>query len=345
MSEEKFREKLTATEERFLNFIIDNDISNINPIIRPDGVIFSGISGFETSENETIEELLFSLTDKGYFFEQEFDRSIFCPSCGSIHVYSKLNCPRCASYKVNRHELVEHPNCGYIGSIEDLTKNPRGFVCPNCNEIIRNKKIDVARFKSDYLIIGSSYSCDNCGHKFDKPNNTHHCQECGMVFNFRQASYEKLYNYVLTNKIEELIPSRAIRDILRTIESQLIEKNFQVELNGQITGKTGEIREFDLIAERNNQKMVLEISSWGKKEDILNLLGKKLDVDAKSTVMVDLSGNNTLDELGKVYNIKTFNGKDPEFIESFLEYIKTMFVIRQESKGLFDSLLSRPKTN
>lgn len=345
MSEKKFREKLSATEERFLNYLIDNEIKNINPIIRPDGVIYSGIGGFETSENETIEEILFSLTDKGYFFEREFDRSIFCPSCGSIHVYSKLNCPRCASYMVNRHELIEHPNCGYIGGIDELTRNARGYVCPNCNEIIRNKKIDVARLKSDYLVIGSSYSCDNCGHKFDKPNTTHNCQECGLVFNFRQASYEKLYNYVLTNKIEELIPTRAVRDILRAIETQLIEKNFQVELNGQLTGKTGEIREFDLIAEKNNNKMVLDISSWGKKDDILNLLGKKLDVDAKSTVLIDLSGNNTLDELGIVYEVKTFNGKNPEFIESFLEYINKIFVIREESKGLFDSLLSRPKTS
>lgn len=340
MSEKKRRKKLSATEERFLNYVIDNDIKEILPVVQPDGVVYTIVSGFDLSEKESIEDLLFDLTDKGFFDEQEYDRSIFCPNCGSIHVYSKLNCPRCNSRKVNRHELIEHAHCGYIGGVDDLKRTSRGYLCPNCGESLRNKQIEMARRKSDYLVIGSSYSCDNCGHKFDKPNTSHHCQKCGNMFNFKQASYEKLYQYTLTSKIEEIVPSRAIRDILRSIESQLLEKEFQVELQAEITGQSGQVRNFEMVAEKNNRKMVLAISSWGKQEDLLNLLGKKMDVEANSTVLIDLSGNNSLEELGKVYDIKVFNGKSPELNELMSNYIDPIFAVRQESRGFF----SRPRT-
>jgi hypothetical protein len=95
MIEKKNREKLTATEERFLNYIIDNGINQITPIIKNNRIIFTQISGFKIPENENIQKIISDLTEKGYFIEQEFDRSILCPNCESVNVYSKLNCPRC----------------------------------------------------------------------------------------------------------------------------------------------------------------------------------------------------------------------------------------------------------
>jgi DNA-directed RNA polymerase subunit RPC12/RpoP len=338
MSEKKIRKKMSVTEESFLNYLIDNDIKDIIPLIQPIGVIYSNVSGFEISEDERIEDLLISLTAKGFLTEQEYDRSIFCPNCSSIHVYSKLTCPRCNSNKVTRHELIEHPNCGFIGGVSELKKTNRGYICPNCGEILRNKKMDMATRKTDYLVIGSSYSCDNCGHKFDKPNTSHHCQNCGTIFDFRQAGYEKSYKYQLTNKIHEITPTRAIRDMIRSIEQSLLENDVQVELEGQLTGKSGEIRNFEIIAEKNKKKIVIDLSPWGKKEDLTNLLGKKMDIDVESTILIDMSGKNVLEPLGEVYQIKIFNGKNPDFNEQLSEYLNTLFREKQESKGFFSQL-------
>ena len=208
MSETKRRKKLSATEERFLNYLIDNDIKEILPVVQPEGVVYSIISGFKTTEKENIEDLLFDLSEKGFLDEQEYDRSIFCPNCGSIHVYSKLNCPRCNSRKVNRHELIEHPHCGYIGGIDDLKRTSRGYICPNCGETLRNKRIELARRKSDYLVIGSSYSCDNCGHKFDKPNTSHHCQKCATMIRHITQGVEKCSPELSKSKCVSQICSR-----------------------------------------------------------------------------------------------------------------------------------------
>jgi hypothetical protein len=129
--------------------------------------------------------------------------------------------------------------------------------------------------------------------------------------------------------------------MIRIIEEILQESNFQVELQKQLTGKSGEIRNFDISAEKNNKKLVIDISSWGNKEDLTKLLGKKMDIDVESTILIDISGKNSLESMGKVYGIKIFNGRNDDFEELFKKYLTSILIEKQESKGFFSSLIKK----
>jgi hypothetical protein len=53
---------------------------------------------------------------------------------------------------------------------------------------------------------------------------------------------------------------------------------------------------------------VIDVSLFGDKNDALNLLGKKMDVNPTHSVLIDMPNREELASLGKVYNITIFKG-------------------------------------
>jgi DNA-directed RNA polymerase subunit RPC12/RpoP len=335
MYKEKKQIDLEANEERLLNYLVDNGIKEIKPTIRYDSIKFDELEDFrKINRIEDLNSLLKNVTLKGYFNELEFDRSIFCPNCGSIHKQTKYNCARCNSIKVKRYELIEHSTCGYIAERKAFLNEENIFVCPGCSrkttsKTRKSKNKDVGVFN----VIGTSYSCDNCGHKFDKPEVTNICQNCGTIYDYKNSLYNIQYYYNLTDKIMEITPIRQTRHILRTTESILNEHGYEVKLDGVIEGKSGEKRVLDIVAEKDEKMLLIDLSHWGKEEDILSLLGKKMDTDAEATIMIDISGNEKMKQLGEIYNIKTFNSIDPVFLKELSDYLSSLEVIPEKPKG------------
>jgi hypothetical protein len=214
--------------------------------------------------------------------------------------------------------------------------------CPRCDY----EKEGIFKRKSkpeDFKLIGTSYMCDNCSYKFDKPETRHYCHDCGTQHDFKDSTYEQLFSYKVTPKIMELKPIRAIRDALRLSESILLEKGYQVELTGTAEGKSGEPREVDILARDDGRVFIIDISEWGKEEDLISLLGKKMDLEPKAAILLDLSRSEKIIQKGQVYDIKAFDAKEPEFKEKFTEYIESFSktVRKEEPRGFFSRLFGR----
>jgi transposase-like protein len=333
MELEKPTFNLEAAEERLLNYLVDQHIAEIVPVTYYNDIVYDILQNYEVKEKKQLDALLDSLTEKGYFDKKEYDRVMHCPRCKSIHKITKYNCPQCQSVRVKRHELIEHTNCGYIGEITDFLKPNDEMVCPKCGKDVKH-----IEGNGDYEVIGTSYECDNCGYKFDKPDTTNYCQNCGKIYDYKNSQYQLVYTYSLTDKITELTPIREVRDVLRSVESILLEKEYEVELEGMFEGKSGEMRPFDLIATRGKDKLVLDISSWGKEQDLMNLLGKKMDIDPRSTILVDITGSEKMIQLADIYKIKVFNAQDPLMAQSFREYIDVLNAPKKETKSFWSSI-------
>jgi rubrerythrin len=346
MNKKKKQIDLEANEERLLNYLVDNGINKINPTIRYNSINYDGLENFrKINRIEDLNPLLKSLTLKGYFDEIEFDRSIFCPNCGSIHKQTKYNCPRCNSIKVKRYELIEHSTCGYIAERKEFLNEKNKLVCPSCSsQTARKTRKAKKKNAGGFKVIGTSYACDKCGYKFDKPEVSHICQNCGTTFDYRNSVYAIQYSYNLTDKIMELIPLRQIREILRTTESILVEYGYEVELDGVIEGKSGEKRVLDILAEKDENILLIDLSHWGEEEDILSLLGKRMEVDAKAALMIYMSGIEKMKQLGEVYRIETFNSNDLDFSEQFSDYLRSLEVIPEKPRGFsLSSILKRTR--
>lgn len=161
-------------------------------------------------------------------------------------------------------ELLEHMKCGYIGSNDKFIKDSF-LVCPNCQTQLTDEALH-------YRVIGNCYQCEKCGYRFDKPEIIHVCQKCGRNFTYQEAKYIKIFAYKIANEIVNDL--RRDLPVLESIEKILTEKGFKVQLHPQITGISGVQHTFDILAEKNETRIVIDISITGNKNDMISLLGK-----------------------------------------------------------------------
>jgi len=316
--------KLSPMEERVISQLVDKGIRDTKPSRAKGGITYSGLEDLvKEIGGEEVRNLLRNLTQKGLLKESSYDSSIFCPHCNSVNIYSRYSCPQCQSMNVRKVQLIEHLSCGYIGNRAEFYQD-KTLICPKCRteigEYFEAIKKDGDKRKA-IRVIGSSFSCDKCGGKFERPQITHTCEGCAASFTYRDANYEQLPSYELTEKIGGLAPNKMLTEATSQIERILVEKGYTVEYNAKLVGKSSVEQSFDIAARRGQRLYLLEISSWGDQNDLISLLGKKMDIDADSVILVDLSGNPTLASLGKPYGIEVLNGKDPSYIEKLSDLI------------------------
>ena len=339
MEEGKTGIELELKEEKLLYYLIDNKIKTIEPITYHDKIEYDILKDFEDySGKDKFDELLDRLTEKGYFSKIENDRVITCPNCGSNYNETKYNCPQCNSTKVRRYELIEHIDCGFVGELDEFIKENGSLICPKCSTVF-------PRNSEAYDIIGISYICDSCGHKFDKPNTSHHCHNCGTIYDYTNSIYLKIYSYKTTEKITDLLPIREIRETLRDLEKIFTENGYEVKLEEPLTGKSGEPHMLSVFAEKAPDRIILDISPWGKVENLVTLLGKKMDLEPKEAIMIDLSEDNILKPLEDIYKVKVWSGKDPTYIEKIGEYLESLKTPVEEKKTFMGSVFDRKQSN
>lgn len=199
---------LTDEEITFLTIIIDRGIKEVKPIIGKEGIQYEPLNDILKANNynwDTIYDLLKSIAKKGLLKEKEYEKLILCPKCGSPHVYTKYSCSKCESTDISNMRLVEHQFCGYTGTLDTFQKGPE-LVCPRCKNklgphtsdtIIKSKIMQ----KRDYKIIGSTFECDQCGWKSDRPNIVHNCKKCATIFTYKNSKYEKIFSYEIPENI------------------------------------------------------------------------------------------------------------------------------------------------
>ena len=206
-------------------------------------------------------------------------------------------------------ELLEHMKCGYIGSNDKFIKDSF-LVCPNCQTQLTDEALQ-------YRVIGNCYQCEKCGYRFDKPDVIHICQKCGRNFTYQEAKYIKIFAYKITEETVNAL--RGDLPILETIKKTLSDKGFKVQLRPLITGTSGVQHTFDILAEKNKTRIIIDISITGNKNDMISLFGKKLDVNPTKALIIDLSNLDELTQLGKVYDITVFKTADTNNLSNFLE--------------------------
>jgi hypothetical protein len=308
--------KLTTTEDRILNGLLEKGIREIKPKRIDRKITYSNLDELakDLSEKDR-KKVLKSLAVKGYLKEKDFDAALICPNCGSSDVFTRYNCPSCQSINIMKVQLVEHSKCGFIGNLSEFEKDDQ-LICPKCSILIGDLVTATSKQQDKTTalkIIGSSYACNKC--KFDKPLTSHICQDCSAPFSYKEAYYERLPAYELTEKVDNLAPNNLVMDTLRQLEKIIQDKGYMVELNAKIKGRSGFEQTFDLIANKGDETILLDVSSWGNQNDLIALLGKKMDIDSSSVILVDLAGNPTLTTFATPYNIKVLDGREGKMEE------------------------------
>ncbi|MDT8781625.1 MAG: hypothetical protein IAX22_03125 [Candidatus Bathyarchaeota archaeon] len=299
---EQIKEKDPKSAEQkamrdFVRELIKKGIVEINPYLDIGGIRYPEAEGYsKDSSYKGMVKTINSLVDEKILKEKQATHVITCPKCTSPVVFSKFNCPRCGSEAVEHTKLLEHKTCGYIGSLKDFKKTEE-LTCPQCgSKLVTEGK--------DYRSIGSFYQCESCSNRFDKPEVVHECQNCGKVSTYQEVKYDKVSAYRVSDEILSELTSEF--PLLENMGLFLENNGFKVKLHDVITGTSGTNSHFDLIAEKEKIKIVIDVSIEGKKEDIIAFLAKKMDVNPTKALLLDLSGSTELAALGKIYDIDVY---------------------------------------
>ena len=280
--------------QSLIQHMVDAGEYSIVPKLDPTGISFHSLSlVFPGKTDAEIADFLDRLADEHILRAKLLDKVIVCPTCGSPSVYTKYNCPRCSSFDIGKTSIIEHTRCGYIGSKEHFQKG-KLLICPKC----RNTVSEV-----DYRKIGTSFECNSCNSRFEAPKMTHKCSSCEDVFTYKEARYDPLYQYELTEDAKKIIARGTMP--LSSIVSSLKEKGFEVGLKQDITGKSGATHNFDIVARKKKLLVVANFTFEPKEEDIIGLFAKKYDVDPTFTLLIALSPPSKEQEaVSKAYGVK-----------------------------------------
>ena len=286
--------------------LVDNDVHElmqylvrkgklvITPELDANGIHYPIFSSIFPNKKETeVAQLLEKLATSGLLKFKLLDKVIVCPTCGSPQVHSKYNCPRCNSFDIGKAPIIEHTRCGYIGSKEKFVK-ANILVCPKCKNDVGMK---------EYKNIGTSFECNSCGSRFESPKISHKCDSCEDVFTYKEARYEPVRAFELTEDAKRNVAKGTLplESIMKTME----ENGFEVGLRSRLIGKSGATHNFDLIARKGRTLVVANFAFEPREEDIIGLFAKKYDVNPTFTVLVALSPpTKEEDAVSKAYDVK-----------------------------------------
>jgi hypothetical protein len=280
--------------------MIEEGVYLIQPKIDSKGIAFPFVANlFPEKTGEEIHEFLARLVSEATLSQRLLDRVIECPLCRSSSVFSKYNCPRCSSYDIGKASIIEHIRCGYIGSQDKFQKDNQ-LICPKCKGLVT---------ELDHKKIGSSFECNSCLSRFESPKINHKCQTCENVFTFREAIYEPVFEYSLTEETKKIAAKGSIP--LGSIAKALRDKGFEVGVRSDVLGKSGAIHKFDIIARKGTSLIVANFAFEPKEEDIIGLFAKKYDIDPTLTLLIALTSPSKEEEaVSKAYGVRilTSNG-------------------------------------
>jgi len=139
--------KLHSTQ-LLLGKFISEEIDKLDPIYDSKyGYRYPLVEALVSGPEEA-EKFLNKLYETGILERKLYDKTIFCPFCGS--------------FDIKKSSLIEHVQCGYI-DVEEKFLNKKGtLVFPKCGKILEKPEVD-------YRKAGMWCKCNECGRNFDIP--------------------------------------------------------------------------------------------------------------------------------------------------------------------------------
>jgi CheY-like chemotaxis protein/predicted RNA-binding Zn-ribbon protein involved in translation (DUF1610 family) len=257
---------------KLVDALVSGKLADINPTIDfnlKNGYAYPAVETLlDTSEQETL-RILETLADNGILIKQPFEKFYVDPD-GLFQLVPVEHCPRDDSSNLIKGQLVEHFSCGYVGMDRDYKQESR-YVCPKC-------KKDLRLIGTDYRNIGIHYKCQDCGEVFTAPVIKWRNLKSRREWSSDELREMEVYSYRFSPDKKgwlefQLKPKTQLVDFLRL-------QGYQVQELAQLTGKSGAVHTFDVLAIRDdiltkiNLGIGILVASTGDSEVALEALFK-----------------------------------------------------------------------
>jgi Thaumarchaeal output domain 1 len=290
--------------ETLMQKMVEKGVYTIAPKVDTMSVKYPLLAAvFPEKTDAEIRYLLDQLVASKMLVPKLLDKIIVCPTCKSSSVYSKYNCPRCSSFDIGKASIIEHVRCGYTGSKERFVRDD-SLVCPKCKGVVS---------EVDYRTIGTSFECNSCHSRFEAPRMSHKCYSCDDVFTYREARYDPILEYSLTEDTKRTLAKGSMP--IASVSKVLQGAGFDVSIRADLTGKSGAVHTFDICARRGTELVVANFTFEPKEEDIIGLFAKKYDIDPTLTLLITLTPPSKEQEASsKTYGVKILSSGSFELI-------------------------------
>lgn len=178
-------------------------------------------------DSKSLLELLMSLWRKGVLEGDFAFKTLSCPKCGSTDAFHELVCAFCKSEDIERQEVIQCTNCGYLGPLLSFTKLAY-YECPQCRirtEDIRSqgtREGGVAGRQQGavFVLYSTLFRCNSCGSVSEIPRTELTCKSCGHQYDTQSGKYQRFYNFRLKPEYREYLekekkPLMMLYDLLR----------------------------------------------------------------------------------------------------------------------------------
>jgi predicted RNA-binding Zn-ribbon protein involved in translation (DUF1610 family) len=300
--------------EELLRRLIKKGVLRLEPTLDKAAVRYLEAEEAWHVDPSQVKIMLDDLMKRNLLKSEPLNRVLTCPQCGSPDMHSKYACPRCKSDNVGFTELLEHMKCGNIGPKDTFVKGTF-LLCPRCQNVLTEGG-------PDNRVIGNFYQCEKCAYRFDRPDVVHLCMNCGATSTHQTAKYVKVFRYTIPDEIAKELQ----RDlpVLKNLRKTLTDRGFKIQTRARVKGVSGVESVFDILAEKDDVRLVIDVSTTGDKNDIIALLAKKIDVNPTRAAIIDLSGSDIQTSLGKVYDVLVFKTTaDHAAVDGFEKFLAT----------------------
>jgi len=292
----------------FLSKFLSGEIEKLEPVYDPaQGYRYPPVEKI-LGDSAKVDGFLKQLADAGVLKKELYDKTLYCPQCGSAKVSIHYNCPYCKSFNVEKSALIEHLQCGYIDTEEHFREGNK-LVCPRCHKELTNIGVD-------YEKAGVWCTCSNCGKNFDIAVPSHFCRDCHFTFTFEDAVFKDLYIYTLSPEAEKEASLGWI--MIAPIRQFLESKGFKVETPGVLKGKSGASHIFDVTAFKKSEKKDMAVIDVATATDevteqpVIALFAKIYDVAPESAYLIAIPKiNENGKKMAGLYNIRLVEAKNP----------------------------------
>ena len=309
--------------EELLRKLIKKGVLQLRPTLDKAAVRYVEAEEAWNADSSQVKVMLDDLMKRNLLKSEFLNRVLTCPNCGSPDMHSKYACPRCKSDDVGFTELLEHMKCGNIGPKDTFVKGAF-LVCPRCLSVLNEGG-------SDNRVIGNFYQCEKCAYRFDRPDVVHLCMNCGTTSTHQTAKYVKVFTYTIVDEIAKELQREL--PVLKSLKKTLTDRGFRVQTRAKVKGVSGAESVFDILAEKDDVRLVIDVSTTGDKNDIIGLLAKKVDVNPTRAAIIDLSGSDVQTTLAKVYDIVVLKTTADHAAVDGLERFLTVFEPKRTSKA------------
>lgn len=222
--------------------MLSGDILEIKATVDPSseaGLSYPEIEKLLGRNAPEIAQLLEALAAQDILVRTASGKIFLCSCCHSPNLRPSLRCPKCGSGYVDKAQVLEHFNCGYVGVESEFVRIDK-YVCPRC-------QWELKLLETDYRSLGIKYKCGNCSEIFIDPVFKWQCLGCLLLFAENEAKEIPLYTYYLNEsrrqRLEfELGPKK---EFITFLQSQ----GYEVMVPGLVVGRSGVAYTMDLLAE------------------------------------------------------------------------------------------------